>query len=171
MLSGCFAVVTDQKALAQAKEPVYCDGADECGIKWSRALDYVSKHSGRPFQTMTDTFAQTPAPQGSAQMAATLRKEPLGRGRYRIALQVVCGNNYLVSKLCEPLLQGYVVGFNQSVNAPLPSEASEAVDRSTRIHTTTIGPGLSKSHVPNAEKRANKDGSDLDLRIVPVSSN
>jgi hypothetical protein len=78
-------VVTDQNAIALAKEPVYCDGADECKIKWERAVNYVSQHSGYRFQTMTDTFAQTPAPQGSTQITTTLRKEPVGGGRYRIA--------------------------------------------------------------------------------------
>jgi len=170
ILSGCFAVVTDQNALAQAKEPVYCDGPDECEIKWHRALEYISQHSGQRLQTMTDSLAQTLPPNGSTQIAATIRKEPLGGGRYQIAMQAVCGNNSLTGTLCEPWLLGYVVGFKQSVNSPLPADAVKANDRSTQINTTNIGPSPSKRPDRNSEKRANNDGSELSLHIVPASS-
>jgi hypothetical protein len=170
ILSGCFAMVTDQNAIAQAKEPVYCDGADECEIKWHRALNYGSQHSDYRFQTMTDSFAQTPAPRGSTQIATTLRKESLGGGRYRIAIQLVCGNSSIAGTLCESWLLGYIVAFKQSVNAPLPSDTVEATDRPARINKINIGPASSKRRDHNSEKGANNDGSDLDLRIVPAPS-
>ena len=171
IVSGCFANAIDQHTMTQAKEPVYCQGAEECGIKWDRALNYVSHHSGYRFQTMTDTFAQTPGPEGDRRIATILRREPVRDGRYRIGLQVACGSGFIADVFCKSRLLPYVVGFKQNVNAPIFSNAEGTADHSAAgTQTTNSGPARSKDqqHNPPLDRRANTDGG-LRLRIVPVS--
>src|SRR5689334_6014054 len=165
-LGGCVAPfytpVTDQRTVAQAYTPLYCRGGN-CVLKWRRALDFVSEHSGYRFQCITEDSAETYGPsKGSNAIATIIRKEALGNDKYQIVIDIYCGANLddIVSCSGKNRLLKYEAAFKQAVigsatsktiprvSAPMPVDHEPELDwlrmdQGPKITVTNIGPATS----------------------------
>lgn len=94
LLSACGNMGTQEQRDEFRRTIPICDGADDCKAKWEAAQIWVVHHSGFKIQTATDVLIQTYSSGDSSdtriQMQVT--KEPLGGGRYQIAIALGCNN-------------------------------------------------------------------------------
>jgi hypothetical protein len=84
-----------------------CDDAncDEC---WERAQLWIVKHSKWKIQTATNVLIQTYNPTGSdPSYGFTVTKEPAGNGRYRITIEMSCGNMFGCSPKAEDVERAF----------------------------------------------------------------
>lgn len=81
---------------------VTCDGAEDCEIKWGRAVQWVLDHTAFRIQVPTDTLIQTAGPTPNhPDLAVVVSKVALGGGRYRFELRGGCDNMFG----CSPTLE------------------------------------------------------------------
>jgi hypothetical protein len=71
-----------------------CAGAEDCQVKWGRAVAWVSQHSPWRIQTQTDNLIQTygPGDSASTSTAFVVNKIPVGSGEYQISMRCGCAN-------------------------------------------------------------------------------
>jgi hypothetical protein len=119
-LSGC-ATQPDPARAARAQDiqrtiPV-CDGERDCAVKWEAAQLWVAKNAAYKLQTVTTVLIQTYNPSRSdTGLAASVTKEPLGGGKYRILARLWCDNMFG----CHPDSSDALLRFNLSVGAATP---------------------------------------------------
>ncbi len=117
LLNGC-ATTQGKKASAQMNEfkrsiPT-CSGAADCQAKWEAAQFWVVKNSPMKLQTATNVIIQTyNSPKNSRKLAATVTKEPLGNGKYRILINAWC-DNWMWP--CTPKKMDAQIHFNKYIN-------------------------------------------------------
>lgn len=117
-LAGCAA---DPARLELAREvdrtiPT-CDGERDCAAKWDAAQLWVAKNAGYKIQTVTSVLIQTFNPgRADVYLAATITKEPLGGGRFRIIGSMWCDNPLG----CSPDPLQALLRFNREVGAAVP---------------------------------------------------
>jgi hypothetical protein len=121
-VNGC--VTTGQNKAAQAKLNKFentipiCDGVADCQAKWEAAQFWVVKYSPLKLQTATNVIIQTyNSPKDSLQLAASVTKEPLGNGRYKILINTWC-DNWMFS--CNPEKMDAQIHFNNYVGSAKP---------------------------------------------------
>lgn len=69
-----------------------CD-SKTCPDQWARAQLWLAKNAHMKIQTATDTIIQTyNVTDGNPVYTYTIMKEPLGDGRYKISIKLICGN-------------------------------------------------------------------------------
>lgn len=84
---------------------------------WEMAQLWVVKNAGYKIQTATNVLIQTYNATGSrVELAATVTKEPLGQGRYKIVAQLWCDNIFV----CRPDRLDALLDFNRTVSAVQP---------------------------------------------------
>lgn len=78
-----------------AAREVTCVGADDCDVKWGRAVQYVLDHGAYRIQLQTDAMIQTAGPTpNSPDLAIVINRIPLGEGRQRFELRGGCDNMF-----------------------------------------------------------------------------
>jgi hypothetical protein len=103
-------------AMIQASTP-YCTSEPDCNAKWAAAKIWVVKHAEYKIQTISDVLIQTVGPfEFQGDLAASVRKESMGAGKYAIKAVIKCGSN----EGCMPDAQKSLLDFNQTVNAAHP---------------------------------------------------
>lgn len=94
LASGCASTITPklQAVLVNAPTgPVAC--ADTCKTEWERAQLWITNHSKWKVQTATDVVISTYNPPNyDVSYGFTITREPLGEGKYRISMGLMCGN-------------------------------------------------------------------------------
>ena len=94
-----------------------CAGESDCVAKWELAQIWIVKHAGYRVQTVTTVVIETFNSTGSSdRLAATVTKEPLGGGRYKIIAKFWCAN----SPWCINERLDATVAFNRYVNEAKP---------------------------------------------------
>ena len=103
--------------LVEATIPT-CEGTEDCAAKWDAARTWVVQHAGYGIQTATDLVIQTFDAVDSSDMAlmATVRKESIGAGKYRIVAQLSCRNLFG----CATNPGKATLNFNRTVAATEP---------------------------------------------------
>lgn len=85
----------DSAMRIDAAREVTCSGAEDCDVKWGRAVQYTLDHSAYRIQLQTDTMIQTAGPTpNSPQLAIVINRIPLGDGRQRFELRGGCDNMF-----------------------------------------------------------------------------
>lgn len=94
-----------------------CAGDADCTSKWEAAQLWVAKNAGMKIQTVTSVLIQTyNSTDSSTRLAATVTKEPLGGGRYKIVANLRCDNIYG----CRPDRLDATIQFNRAVGEARP---------------------------------------------------
>lgn len=105
LLIGCASTGSSiHTALAPAIESgvTEADCDTTCSEQWQRAQLWLAKHSKWKIQTATDAIIQTFNPTGyDPSYGFSVTKEPLGGGRYRITMELACGNPFGCSPKSE----------------------------------------------------------------------
>lgn len=121
-LNGC--ATTGQSNANQTKANIFqatipvCEGAADCQAKWEAAQFWVVKHSPMQLQVTTNVTIQTyNSPKDSLKLAASVTKEPLGNGRYKILINAWC-DNWMFS--CNPNKMDAQIHFNNYINSLKP---------------------------------------------------
>jgi hypothetical protein len=109
VLAAC-ATVPQQPA---TPAPV-CSGKAECTAEWAEARTFVLSHAAYKIQTYSRDFLQTFNPsEDSPQLAASVNKQPMPGGRYKIVGSFWCDNIFG----CIPDPTTTLNAFNQAVAA------------------------------------------------------
>ena len=118
-LNGC--ATTGQSNANQTKANIFqatipvCEGAADCQAKWEAAQFWVVKHSPMQLQVTTNVTIQTyNSPKDSLKLAASVTKEPLGNGRYKILINAWC-DNWMFS--CNPNKMDAQIHYNNYINS------------------------------------------------------
>jgi hypothetical protein len=94
-----------------------CSGEQDCAAKWDAAQLWIVHNAGYKLQTTTNVLLQTyNATGGSPSLAVQVTKEPLGGGRYKLAVSVSCDNIFG----CVPNQWDAALSFNAAVGAATP---------------------------------------------------
>jgi hypothetical protein len=117
-LGGCAMDPARQAKLQEVRQTVpTCDGEKDCAAKWDAAQLWVAKNAGFKIQTVTGVLIQTFSPtSGDVQLGATIMKEPLGGGRFRLVARMGCANPFG----CHPDPIDALLMFNREVAAAKP---------------------------------------------------
>ena len=111
MLAGCAVTPTYQGPIAAA--PV-CASPAQCAAEWNEARTFVVNNAGYKIETYSPDFMQTYNSVGeSPLLAATVNKQPLPGGRFKIAASFWCDN----SLGCFPDPRATLNAFNKAVAA------------------------------------------------------
>ena len=93
-VSGCAQQVNPQVA-AQAQEPVYCQGKEQCDAYWAKAKAWIAMNSGWKIQMADETVISTYTPVGtSAVLGYQVVRTPLGDDKSEIVVQTACANMF-----------------------------------------------------------------------------
>ena len=94
-----------------------CSDEKDCAAKWDAAQLWIVHNSGFKLQTTTNVLLQTyNATGGSPSIAVQVTKEPLGGGKYKLAVQISCDNIFG----CVPNQWDAALNFNNTVSAVKP---------------------------------------------------
>jgi hypothetical protein len=109
-IAGCLGAHPVALGAAANAGPVTCD--TNCTTAWERTQLWMVKHSRWKVQTATDVLVQTyNPPDNDPSYGFTATKEPIGGGRYTIALQLHCANFIR----CDPARSDVLAAFNHYV--------------------------------------------------------
>lgn len=113
VLTGCATVdpATQAAQDANAAMQVTCDNAEDCELKWARALQWVQENSRWKLRNVTDSLITTEGPLSTPSPAYEVTKFPLGGGRYEIRFRAGCGNIFG----CVPSIKEVTASFNAFV--------------------------------------------------------
>ena len=105
------------KARADASPPVviaHCKGADDCEVKWGRALVWANTHLNYPVARATRNLIQTSGPaRGSTYPSVSIARTRNPDGGYSFVLQAFCANLFG----CRPELPELRADFAAFVEA------------------------------------------------------
>jgi hypothetical protein len=76
-----------------AAQPVVCTGSGDCELKWARAARWLDEHSAWKLRTETADVLETYGP--DTRTAYSIRRFPLGNGRYELIVRATCENQGL----------------------------------------------------------------------------
>jgi uncharacterized protein YaiE (UPF0345 family) len=95
-LFGCATQPTaSPETLAVAKQPLICEGKEQCDLYWQRAQFYVNSHSRFKIQLANDSVIQTYSPTGGVtDLGYNISKEPLQGGNARLWVKAWCDNMF-----------------------------------------------------------------------------
>lgn len=96
---GSCATTLSPEALAiqqeQAARPVLCQGADDCEVKWGRAVRWVLDNSAYRIQVQTADIIQTAGPlPNDPRSAYVVSRVALGGGRFQFEIRSGCDNMF-----------------------------------------------------------------------------
>lgn len=94
ILPGCAGSPLRQDTRQIVIEYPTCEGKEDCELKWSRAVQWITKNSFFQIRLMNDMLIETYPSAGNfnAYSAYRVTKVPLGQQRYRLEIQAGCGN-------------------------------------------------------------------------------
>lgn len=92
--SGCATMSPETRAKLDsiASEPAPTCSGQLCQEMWSRAQIWITKNAAMKLQIATDSVLQTFGPGTNPFYQMTATKEALGEGKYRIQMDLACGN-------------------------------------------------------------------------------
>lgn len=96
-VSACATLTPEQQAALRRDglREVTCDGAADCDLKWSRAVQWVLDNNHHRIEVMSDVMIQTAAPRDSStHLSVVITRTPLGDGRYRLDMRGSCDNMF-----------------------------------------------------------------------------
>lgn len=98
LLIGCSTVHLSEEQKMNlsnlANKPVYCEGGDDCEIKWGRAITWVLQNSYWKIKVQSDSLITTEGPLNTVYAAYQVQKVPLGNNKYLIDMRLGCGNPF-----------------------------------------------------------------------------
>jgi uncharacterized protein YceK len=121
-LSGCGTIVTQaqlDRALAAAPS---CQAGTDCDAKWGAAQAWVAKNIRFELAMSGEYLLQTTGPAvlpldpRGQRLAATVKREADGPGRFKIVASLRCGNEFG----CLPDWEDALADFNRTVAAATP---------------------------------------------------
>lgn len=119
-LSACVANPVYRGPIAPA--PV-CAGKAQCAAEWNEARTFVINNAGYKIETYSRDFLQTyNSVDESTALDATVNKQPLPGGRFKIAASFGCDN----SLGCFPDPRATLNAFNKAVAAAGVQDTSPA---------------------------------------------
>lgn len=161
---GCSTHKVNPQTRSDAIAPIYCEQGEDCDAKWHRAINFIGSHSGFRLKKVTDQFAQTTGPKGSSGIATTIRKQPLDRNVYRLAVAVDCGRNFIEKSFCsQDRVVQYVAALKRTVRRSPLRPSSIRTRTHKELSTQDIGPAPSTS---SGSVRDWNPGSPLPLAII-----
>jgi hypothetical protein len=116
VLAGCAS-----PAPVPAGDSPTCTAGPDCTAKWDAAGKWVARNISFPIKMSGDYLLQTDGPHvvgitGPSRLAATIKREPDGAGRFRITATIGCGNPFG----CIPEAPAALLDFNRTVSAAVP---------------------------------------------------
>ena len=114
-LSGCASNQqrTAQREMYNSTIPV-CNKGEDCDNKWDAAQIWVSKNCGMKIQLVNDTIIETyNSSKNSTHLAASILREPIGNGKYKITIKTGCNNIFG----CVPNALEAAISFNKYVSS------------------------------------------------------
>jgi uncharacterized protein YceK len=118
LVSGCAGMKQEmarRQMLIDQSTP-YCQGEEECKQKWAAAQVWVSQNIRYRVQMATDSIIQTMGPSrypDQTLTAATVTKEPIGGGKYKITSKMSCYSMIV----CAPDPFQATLAMNDYINA------------------------------------------------------
>lgn len=114
-LAGCATQLTpEQQAIVTqtAARQVTCSGADDCEVKWGRAVQWVLDTNAFRIQVQTDVMIQTAGPlPDHPELAVVVSKIATGGGNFRFEVSGGCDNMFG----CIPTLEIAKASFVKAV--------------------------------------------------------
>lgn len=119
-LSGCAGMRQQQaerQRMLDSTTP-HCNNEQECKEKWSAAQVWVSRNVPMKIQVATDSIIETfgSTQHNSVALAASVTKEPIGGGRYKITIRTGCYNPFG----CSPDAYQAALNFHEYLNSLTP---------------------------------------------------
>lgn len=94
--SGCSTVLLSKQQRTQlaavANKTIYCEGGEDCELKWGRAILWITQNSHWKIRIQTDNLTTTEGPFDTVYAAYQVQKIPLGNNKYTINMVAGCGN-------------------------------------------------------------------------------
>lgn len=114
LLAGCQTITPVQQRAFDASVPT-CAAEKECELKWAAARRWVLDNAGFKMKLYTADFMETynSARDEETAMWATVTRDPLQDGSYRIVVEVGCNNMFG----CTPPAIERMLAFNAYVSA------------------------------------------------------
>ena len=171
--SSCMTMSASDKAYYQrvANSPIYCSDADDCEVKWGRAILWVSQNSHWKIRNQSDNLITTEGPFDSVYAAYCINKVPLGKGKYRIMMRAGCGNPFgcvpstlqlkanFVEFVSQKTFDRYDTSYTTNFNKIAPndqSEVKEIIPKNFTIKYESIKiyaePGFNSSPIADTQK-------------------
>lgn len=115
LLAGCATQrVVDPALKAAADEPLFCQGAEQCGNYWKRAQVWVATNSRWKIQNATDSVITTFTPVRSAvEPGFQITRLPVAGGLEQIKIASACANMFG----CDPGQDSAAAAFKAFVRA------------------------------------------------------
>jgi len=118
LVSGCATAPQDNQRTAELQRTIpTCEGVDDCNAKWESAQLWVVRNAGFKIQTQSNVLIETyNATGGTTDLAVRVMKEPQGKGKYRLLVDVWCDNMFG----CIPNAMDTALRFNREIGAIKP---------------------------------------------------
>ena len=93
-LSGCaYRHQASEAFAAKARQPILCEGAEQCSLYWKRAQVWLALNSELKIQVATDVVIETYYPvNGSPTYGFRIMRAPQAGKTERIMINMSCGN-------------------------------------------------------------------------------
>lgn len=140
-LYGCSTALMSKQQISylssEANKPIYCEGGENCEIKWSRAIMWISQYSHWKIRVQSDSLITTEGPFDTVHAAYQVQKVPLGNNKYSIDMSLGCGNPFGCVPSTLELKASFVQFVNaydsQSTNSSSDASSNENVELETDI--------------------------------------
>lgn len=134
MLKACATMTPLQQAyLSQlANTPIYCQGGEDCEVKWGRAILWITQNAYWKIRVQTDNLITTEGPLDAVYAAYQVQKIPLGSNEYQIVMSLGCGNPFgCVPSLLElkASFVQFVTSYSSSASTPEEEVTVEPPDK------------------------------------------
>ncbi|MGH6879770.1 MAG: S1C family serine protease [Hypericibacter sp.] len=154
-VAGCSHKEFDQQQAAATQRvqnlSITCVEGTDCGVKWGRALQWVTDHSAFKLRIANDSIITTEGPISdgvySVDSAMTINKVPRGDGTSEILFKSGCGNVFGCVPTHEMLLANFA-DFVDPAGAATATSASTP-RRSLGVHYLPLDAnGIAALHMP-----------------------
>lgn len=129
LVIGCAGMTPQQQETysSTANTPLYCQGGEDCEVKWGAALQWILQNSYWKVRTQSESLIQTEGPLDTVYLAYQVQKIPIGNNRYEITMNLGCGNPFT----CVPNPLQAKADFVSFVSARGGSNPTSHSDEST----------------------------------------
>lgn len=119
LLAACTHVTPEQRIAAA--QPVWCEEAKDCELKWTRAVQWLVENSHWKIRTATENLLTTEGPFDKTFLSYEITKLYVNHGVYEIRFKAGCHDFGLG---CNPDVTQATASFKQFVNGDSTHVAS-----------------------------------------------